>query len=612
MDTNHRLHRLTYRPAPMCMDGITLPFNSLQVLKHRYLLRNDKQEIIETPRQLFKRIAKAIAGAEEKFKHTKYTQGDIEEEFYNIMAKLEFMPNSPTLMNAGTFMGQLSACFVLPVKDSIEDIFTTLKHTAQIHQTGGGTGFDFSRLRPKGDLVRSTKGSASGPLSFIRIFDTATNVIVQGGRRRGANMGILRCDHPDILEFIEVKNKEGELSNFNLSVAITDKFMEALRKNKEYNIVNPNTKKIVNKLKAKDVFSHITHSAWSTGDPGLIFIDRINKYNPTPAIGAIESTNPCGELPLLPYESCNLGSINLAKIIKTKKIDWDKLKKLVWLGIRFLDNVVEVNRYILPEIENITRRNRKIGLGVMGFADMLIELGIPYTSNSAVALAKRIMSFIAKESHRASSKLAVERGVFPNFKKSIYHKRYPMRNATTTTVAPTGTISIIAGCSSGIEPIFAVSYVRNVIGGAQLLEVNPYFEETAHKYKFYSEDLMLEIAQKGSIKDLKHIPSFIRRLFVTAFDINPIQHLKIQSGFQIYTDNSVSKTINLPLNTRPQDIEKIYLEAYRLKCKGITIYRYGTKKDQVLQIGSQLSPKKRFVKAQPEYSGGCVASECHF
>lgn len=593
-------------------DELKLPLNAIQILERRYLLRNDKQEIIESPGQLFQRVARAVGSAEKKCKNSPYSYSQLEEKFYYMMRALEFLPNSPTLMNAGTPMGQLSACFVLPVEDSIESIFSTLKSMAQIHQTGGGTGFSFSNLRPKGDLVNSTKGTASGPLSFMRIFSTATSVIVQGGRRRGANMGILRCDHPDILEFIEAKNKEGEFTNFNLSVAITDRFMDAFKKNKDFNLINPRTKKIVIKLSAKEIFEHITHSAWRTGDPGLVFIDRINRYNPTPELGPIESTNPCGELPLLPYESCNLGSINLAKIVKKEKVDWDRLKELVWLGVRFLDNVIEINRYTLPEIENITKANRKIGLGVMGFSDMLIQLGIPYSSNTAILWAKRIMKFISKESHKASERLANERGVFPNFKKSIYYKKHPMRNATCTTVAPTGTISIIADCSSGIEPIFAVSYIRNVIGGPQLIEVNPYFEKIAHKNKFYSEDLMLEIAQRGTIRNMGHIPVNIRRLFATALDINPIQHLRIQSSFQLYTDNSVSKTINLPASASPVDIKNIYLEAYRLRCKGITIYRYGTKKGQILEIGSLSLPTGRFIQAHPEYSGGCLATECHF
>lgn len=593
-------------------DELKLPVNSIQILEYRYLQRNTKQEIIESPGQLFHRIAGAISSAEKNFKHSPYSPGELEEKFYYMMSRLEFMPNSPTLMNAGTPMGQLSACFVLPVEDSIDSIFGTLKDMALIHQTGGGTGFNFSHLRPKGDLVNSTKGSASGPISFMRIFDTATSVIVQGGRRRGANMGILRCDHPDILEFIDIKNKETELSNFNLSVAATDRFMDAIKNNNEFGLINPRTKKAVSKLPAGEIFEHIIHSAWRTGDPGLIFIDRINRYNPTPALGLIESTNPCGELPLLPYESCNLGSINLARMLKNGRMDWDKLKQAVWLGARFLDNVIEQNRYILPEIERMTKGNRKIGLGVMGFADMLIQLGIPYDSGDAIQWARRIMRFIKRESHNVSNRLSKERGVFPNFRKSIYYRRQPMRNATTTTVAPTGTISIIAGCSSGIEPLFAVSYVRNVVGGSRLLEVNPYFERIARRHKFYSEDLMIDIARKGTIRDIKHIPPRIRRLFATTFDIQPIQHLLIQSSFQLFTDNSVSKTINLPSGATPKDIKNIYMEAYRLRCKGITIYRYGTKKNQILQIGSQLTPKERFVEVKPEYSGGCVASECHF
>lgn len=577
-----------------------LPLNTIKVLEKRYLLKDDKRNIIETPQELFKRVAKAIVKAE--------GNKIAEEKFFEMMKSLEFLPNSPTLMNAGTDMGQLSACFVLPVEDSIQSMFKTLKDMAIIHQTGGGTGFSFSNLRPKGDIVHSTKGEASGPVSFMSIYDTATGVIVQGGRRRGANMGILRVDHPDIMEFIKAKLTESRFSNFNLSVAVTDKFMDAVHKNKKYSLINPRTGKKTAELNAQEVFNLIVDSAWQTGDPGLIFIDEINRHNPTPKVGRIEATNPCGELPLLPYESCNLGSINLSKFVsKNKEIDWKKLSDRIKWAVRFLDDVIEVNRFPLPEIKEITFANRKIGLGVMGFADMLILLGIPYNSGIAREFALHLMKFIYSESIKASVELARTRGVFPNYKKSIYAKRnLKLRNATVNTIAPTGTISIIAGCSSGIEPLFAISFMRNVLSGERLFEVNPLFEKLAKSGGFYSEDIMKEIAKCGSIQKIEGIPDDMKKVFITAFDISPEEHLNIQAAFQRYTDNSVSKTVNLSNDAPRDEVKKIYLLAHKLKCKGITIYRYGTKKEQVLSFGEE----EKLLNVTAEYSGGCASSVC--
>lgn len=594
------------------MEEPRLPLNALKVLERRYLLKDNRRKIIETPLQLFRRVAKATALAEDNFKDRQRKREAVEDKFFEMMRNLEFMPNSPTLMNAGTKMNQLSACFVLPVEDSIPKIFKTLRDMATIHQTGGGTGFDFSRLRPKGDLVYSTKGEASGPVSFMSIFDTATGVIVQGGRRRGANMGILRVDHPDIAEFIEAKLTEGRFSNFNLSVAITDEFMRVFYKNDSYSLINPRTKKEVRKVKAQEVFARIANSAWKTGDPGLVFIDEINRHNPTPLIGRIEATNPCGELPLLPYESCNLASLNLSKFVTDKqKLDWEKLAERIRWGVRFLDDVIEVNKFPLPEIKALTFKNRKIGLGVMGFADMLILLGMPYNSKLAVKFAEKLMRFIHRESIQASVELAKIRGVFPNFKKSIYAKNnIRLRNATVNTIAPTGTISIIAGCSSGIEPLFAISFTRRVLSGTKLLEINPLFERLARERSFYSNKIMLEIAKRGSIQKIKEIPPDIKKIFITAFDVTPLEHLYIQAAFQKYTDNSVSKTVNLPNKARVEDVQKIYLLAHKLKCKGITIYRYGTKKEQVLSFSEQAGQKAKLVTAASEYSGGCASEVC--
>ncbi|MFA5157396.1 MAG: adenosylcobalamin-dependent ribonucleoside-diphosphate reductase [Candidatus Omnitrophota bacterium] len=588
------------------MSKIPLAKNALEVLKKRYLLKNNRQEAAESPQQLFKRVASNIARNDEA-----------EEKFYRMMSSLEFMPNSPTLMNAGTCLNQLSACFVLPVEDSMEGIFTSLKNMAKIHQTGGGTGFSFSRLRPKGDLVSSTKGQASGVVSFMEIFDKATGVIVQGGRRRGANMGILRCDHPDIVEFVEAKRQEGRFSNFNLSVGITDKFMEAQRLGRRFSLVNPRTHKKSGSIKARELFKRIIDTAWLTGDPGLVFLDEINRHNPTPLLGDIEATNPCGELPLLAYESCNLGSINLAKMIAGNSFDWDKFADRISWAIRFLDDVIEANKFPLPEIREITFANRKIGLGVMGFADALVLLGLSYDSHKAVEFARKLMRFMRRHSLAASSRLAAERGVFPNFTRSIYAKTgLKLRNATVNTIAPTGTISIIAGCSSGIEPLFAVSFVRNVLSGQRLFEVNAIFKALAKKRGFYSDGLISRISCEGSLKGISGVPQDIKNIFVTAFDVPASQHLKIQAAFQEYTDNSVSKTINLPRDAGTEDIKKTYLMAYKLKCKGITVYRYGSKANPVLSFGYGKRRKREAageaVIADSEYSGGCASGICPF
>ncbi len=595
-------------------DDLKLPLNTLEVLRSRYLLKDDDRNVVETPSELFRRVASHVAQGERNFKSS-VTSEEAEERFYHMMRNLEFMPNSPTLMNAGTSLGQLSACFVIPVEDSVEGIFKALKDMARIHQTGGGTGFSFSRLRPQGDLVASTKGEASGPVSFMEIFDKATGVIVQGGRRRGANMGILRCDHPDILEFVEAKLEKDRLSNFNVSVGVTDKFMDAVIRGQPYGLVNPRTGKRTGSAKAQSIFDLIVNAAWHTGDPGLIFLDEINRRNPTPLVGEIEATNPCGELPLLPYESCNLASINLGKMIKRNGVDWEKLKEFIAWGVRFLDDVIEVNKFPLPQIREITFANRKIGLGVMGFADMLIRLGIPYNSPKAVGFAERLMRLVHRESLRASQSLAAERGVFPNYEKSIYaRKGLRVRNATVNTIAPTGTISIIAGCSSGIEPLFAISFVRNVLSGTKLFEVNPRFEEIARARGFYSKELIAGIAQSGSLQKIKGISGDVKKVFLTAFDVTPREHVQIQAAFQKYTDNSVSKTINLPANATVDDVRRIYLLAFKLRCKGITIYRYGSKRDQVLSFGYKKTEAEVSgpVFADSEYSGGCATGVCPF
>jgi len=559
-------------------DDLKLSLNAIEVLKKRYLRRDERGNVMETPGELFGRVAAHVSKAEAKFGADAETY---RKKFLDMMRNLLFLPNSPTLMNAGLELGQLSACFVLPVEDSLVGIFDALKYMALIHQSGGGTGFSFSRLRPKNDVVRTTGGVASGPVSFMTIFDAATNVIKQGGRRRGANMGVLRIDHPDILEFIEAKEKPGFLENFNISVAATDEFMRKARGGGEIKLVNPRNGEVTGSLNAPELMNLIANSAWRGGDPGVIFIDRINAAHPIP--GTIEATNPCGEQPLLPYESCNLGSINLSQLVEKGEIAWDRLDELITLGVRFLDDVIDVNRFPLAQIEEVTLRNRKIGLGIMGFAEMLIEMNISYSSQDAIRVAEEVMSRLAKLGREESARLGAERGSFALFEQSKLKGWDAMRNSTVTTVAPTGTISIIAGTSSGIEPLFAISFVRHVLESARLLEVSPLFEQAARARGIYSRELMTEVAKKGSVQEIAGVPQDMKDLFVTALDIPPDQHVKIQATFQKHTDNAVSKTVNLPQSATAGDVLKVYNLAYDLGCKGVTVFRYGSR-SQVLYL----------------------------
>jgi ribonucleoside-diphosphate reductase alpha chain len=587
------------------ISGIELSDNALRVLERRYLTKDGNGKVIETPQELFRRVAKHIASAELRYDN----KADVsfwEEAFYQLMTNLHFLPNSPTLMNAGHELGQLSACFVLPVEDSMESIFDAVKYTALIHKSGGGTGFSFSRLRPTSDRVGSTGGIASGPTSFMRAFDITTDVIKQGGMRRGANMAILNVEHPDILKFITAKEDSEALTNFNLSVAVTDKFMKAVGKGTDYELINPRTGEVTDNLNAKEIFDRIVDMAWRTGDPGIVFIDEINRHNPTPKLGRIESTNPCGEQPLLPFESCNLGSINLSKMVADEDgqpyIDYDKLSQTIKLAVHFLDNVIDVNQFPLPEITEMTKTTRKIGLGVMGFADMLIKLGIPYDSERGLVMAEEIAHFISEEADRASIELAQERGVFPAFQESIYDKPDgPLfRNASRTTIAPTGSLSIIANCSSGIEPLFALSYIRHILDGEEFVEVNPYFEDVAKKGGFYSPDLMKHLAEGKKLQDMEEIPEDITHLFVTAHDISPEWHVKMQAAFQKFTDSAVSKTVNFPHEATTDDVAEVYLMAHQECLKGITIYRDRSRDNQVLTVGEavkkaegKLAPRKR-------------------
>ncbi len=567
--------------------------NALKVLEKRYLGKDENGNLVEDPAGMFERVARAISMADKEYLSEEQLSEE-EKSFYKIMTDLEFLPNSPTLMNAGRPLGQLSACFVLPVDDTMEDIFESIKNAALIHKSGGGTGFSFSRLRGHGSSVQSTGGVASGPISFMKVFNAATEAVKQGGTRRGANMGILRVDHPDIRQFITCKQDNNDITNFNISVGITEEFMKAVEEDRTYDIIDPKSKTTVKKENAREIFDMIIDNAWNNGEPGIIFLDRLNRDNVVPSVGDIESTNPCGEQPLLPFESCNLGSINLSEMItgtdsggKQYTVDYDRIRKVTRKAVHFLDNVIDVNKYPLAKIDKMTKNTRKIGLGVMGWADMLCNLGVPYNSTEALELADKVMGTIREEAIAASIELAEKKGVFPYYDKSIFKKKgIKLRNSTLTTIAPTGTLSIIAGVSSGIEPLFAISYIRNVMDGTEMVEVNPNFRRIAEEEGFYSDELMKEIAHKGTLKGISEVPERIQKVFVTSHDISPEWHVKMQAAFQKHTDNAVSKTVNLCHDATKEDVRKVYELAYKTDCKGVTIYRDGSRDAQVLNIGS--------------------------
>lgn len=562
--------------------------NALTVLERRYLIKNGEGVVVETVEELFRRVAGAIAEPDRQY-DKKADVKALADAFYEMMTNLEFLPNSPTLMNAGRPLGQLSACFVLPVEDTMEGIFETIKQAALIHKSGGGTGFSFSRLRPCGSAVNSTGGVASGPISFMKVFNMATEAVKQGGTRRGANMGILRVDHPDIMEFIHCKTNNQEITNFNISVGLTEKFMNAVESGENYELVDPHGGKVTGSLNAREVFECIVDAAWHNGEPGIIFLDRLNRDNVVPKTGEIESTNPCGEQPLLPYESCNLGSINLTKMLKEENgvysFDWDKLKSTVKKAVHFLDNVIDANKYPLKEIDFMTKQTRKVGLGVMGWADALLQLKIPYNSDQAVQLAEIVMKAVTEAGREESRELAKTRGAFPLFHESILDQNFPQRNATVSTIAPTGTLSLLASCSSGVEPIFGYVYIRNIMDGTEMIEVNPVLREELEKRGLYSDELMKKIAKQGSLEGIEEIPKDIRRVFVSAHEVSPEFHIRMQAAFQEHTDNAVSKTVNFCNSATKEEVAEVYKLAFRLGCKGVTIYRDGSRSEQVLNIG---------------------------
>jgi len=574
------------------MEYTHLTPHAIRILEKRYLKKDSSGRVIESPDEMFWRVAQNVAEAEHLYGNRTPTE-ELSELFFRMMASLDFLPNSPCLMNAGRDLQQLAACFVLPVEDSLDSIFETVKQTALIHQSGGGTGFSFSHLRPKDDSVQSTGGVASGPVSFMRVFNMATEVIKQGGTRRGANMGVLRIDHPDIMEFITIKQNPNEMTNFNLSVGVTKAFMEALEKDGEYSLISPRTKKEVRRLRARDVLDAMVDAAWESGDPGVLFLDRINEANPTPQLGEMESTNPCGEVPLLPYEPCVLGSINLSHMVKERngkcEVDFEKMRGMIKYVVHFLDNVIDMNEYPLPQIAQMAKGNRKIGLGVMGLAHFFIRLGIPYNSQKALEVAKGLMSFIQHQAREYSAELAEERGVFPNYKGSIYDRPggIKLRNATVTTIAPTGTLSLIANCSSGIEPLFAIQYTRRALEDMEFQITDPLFVELGEKEGFMSQKLIQSLVEGASLQDVTDVPQSMKELFVTTFEIAPVSHIKIQAAFQAYTDNAVSKTINFPRDATREEVKDAFLMAYRERCKGITIYRSGSKTKQVLACGTK-------------------------
>ena len=589
--------------------------NAHAVLERRYLIRDEHGEAVETVDELFHRVADAVAAADVRF-DPQADVADTARSFYRMMTELDFLPNSPTLMNAGRPLGQLSACFVLPVADSMEDIFDAIKNAALIHKSGGGTGFSFSRLRAKGSTVNSTGGVASGPISFMKVFNAATEAVKQGGTRRGANMGILRVDHPDILEFITCKNDTKEITNFNISVGLTEAIKEAAESGSEYELVDPASRRVTGRLNAREVFEAIVRSAWQTGEPGILFLDRLNKDNPCPGQGEIESTNPCGEQPLLPYEACNLGSINLVRHLRRTEtgyvLDRAKLEQTIRTAVHFLDNVIEVNQYPLPEIDAMTKKTRKIGLGVMGFADMLLYLGIPYDSDEGVAMASQVMELVQTIGHQESQRLAQVRGPFPLFAESVYRDGAPIRNATVTTIAPTGTLSIIAGVSSGVEPVFAYAYYRNVMDNTHLIETNQILKDKLTELGLYSDELMRQIIEHGSLAHVEGIPEAVKRVFVCAHDVSPIWHVKMQAAFQQFTDNAVSKTVNFPNSATQEEVAEVYRLAYELGCKGTTIYRDGSRDEQVLNIGVDKAKQETALPDHVEklLESGCDSTAC--